>query len=104
MKGTARDGVSNRFLLPDAVPQVMETLRLLYGHPEQLLETHELKVRKADPPKSDKLTTCISFGVLVQQLYFKASDLEDLLMNPMLIRELVEKLPVSAKIDRVRYK
>lgn len=37
LRGAARDAVSSRLLLPDSVPQVMETLRMLYGRPEQLL-------------------------------------------------------------------
>ncbi|XP_055542520.1 uncharacterized protein LOC129728131 [Wyeomyia smithii] len=106
LKGAARDAVSSRLLLPDAVPQVMETLRMLYGRPEQLLNTLLTKVRKADPPKSDKLSSFITYGVLVQQLcdHLEASKLMDHLVNPMLIRELVDKLPASTKIDWVRYK
>ncbi|XP_055543068.1 uncharacterized protein LOC129728642 [Wyeomyia smithii] len=106
LKGAARDAVSSRLLLPDAVPQVMETLRMLYGRPEQLLNTLLMKVRKADPPKSDKLSSFITYGVLVQQLcdHLEASKLMDHLVNPMLIRELVDKLPASTKIYWVRYK
>ncbi|XP_053698659.1 uncharacterized protein LOC128745607 [Sabethes cyaneus] len=106
LRGAARDAVCSRLLSPDAVPQVMETLRMLYGRPEQLLDTLLAKVRKADPPKSDKLTSFITFGVLVQQLcdHLEASKLEDHVKNPMLIRELVEKLPATTKIDWVRYK
>ncbi|XP_055527669.1 uncharacterized protein LOC129720245 [Wyeomyia smithii] len=104
LKVAARDAVSSRLLLPDAVPQVVEALRMLYGRPEQLLNTLLKKVRKADPPKSDKLSSFITYGVLVQQLcdHLEASKLMDHLVNPMLIRELVDKLPASTKIDWVR--
>ncbi|XP_055615268.1 uncharacterized protein LOC129761557 [Toxorhynchites rutilus septentrionalis] len=106
LKGAARDVVSSRLLLPDAVPQVMEMLRMLYGRPEQLLDSLLLKVRKADPPKSEKLASFITFGVIVQQLcdHLESTNLEDHLVNPMLIRELVEKLPAGTKIDWIRYK
>ncbi|XP_055633231.1 uncharacterized protein LOC129773617 [Toxorhynchites rutilus septentrionalis] len=106
LRGPARDAVSSRLLLPDSVPKVMETLRMLYGRPEQLLNTILSKIRKSDPPKSDKLGSFINFGVLVQQLcdHLEATNLVDHLVNPMLIQELVEKLPASTKIDWVRYK
>lgn len=64
------------------------------------------KVRKAPPPKADKLASFIQFGVVVQQLadHLEATDLTMHLMNPMLIQELTEKLPASTQLEWVRYR
>ncbi|XP_065076052.1 uncharacterized protein LOC135699688 [Ochlerotatus camptorhynchus] len=106
LRGPAREAVCSRMLLPEAVPQIVETLRMLYGRPEQLLSTLLVKVRKADPPKADRLGTFISFGMVVQQLcdHLEATQLNDHLVNPLLIQELVDKLPPGTKMDWVRFK
>ncbi|XP_062711642.1 uncharacterized protein LOC134289598 [Aedes albopictus] len=106
LKGPAREAVCSRMLLPEAVPQIIDTLRMLYGRPEQLLNTLLAKVRKAEPPKADRLESFISFGMVVQQLcdHLEATQLNDHLVNPLLIQELVEKLPPSTKMDWVRVK
>ncbi|XP_065095155.1 uncharacterized protein LOC135717133 [Ochlerotatus camptorhynchus] len=106
LKGQALESVRSRLLLPKAVPQIIETLKMLYGRPEQLLNMLLSKVRKAPPPKADKLATFIQFGVVVQQLadHLEATDLTTHLMNPMLMQELTEKLPANTQLEWVRYR
>ncbi|XP_058816283.1 uncharacterized protein LOC131679560 [Topomyia yanbarensis] len=106
IKGQALEAVRSRLLLPESVPKVIETLRLLYGRPEQLLHSLIQKARKADPPRIERFASFISYGMVVQQLcdHLVASGLVDHLVNPMLIAELVEKLPPSTKLEWVRYK
>lgn len=55
LKGKARDAVVYRLLLSESVPDVIETLRLLYGRPEQILSGLLSKLRREAPPKSEKL-------------------------------------------------
>lgn len=106
LRGPAREAVCTRMLLPGSVPQIIDTLRMLYRRPEQLLNTLLVKVRKAEPPRSDRLGSFISFGMVVQQLcdHLEATELNDHLVNPLLIQELVGKLPPSTKMDWVRFK
>ncbi|XP_065093120.1 uncharacterized protein LOC135713814, partial [Ochlerotatus camptorhynchus] len=106
LKGPALEAVRSRLFLPNAVPQVIESLRMLYGRPEQLLNTLLAKVRKAESPKADRLASFIGFGMVVQQLvdHLEATNLRDHLINPMLIQELVEKLPAGTKMEWVRHK
>ncbi|XP_058828364.1 uncharacterized protein LOC131688208 [Topomyia yanbarensis] len=106
LRGPALEAVRSRLLLPEAVPKVMKTLQLLYGRPEQLLHTLLLKVRKAENPKLDRLNTFIQFGLVVQQLcdHLEAAALRDHLVNPMLLQELIDKLPSQTKLEWVRYK
>ncbi|XP_058464571.1 uncharacterized protein LOC131438509 [Malaya genurostris] len=63
LKGQALECVRGQLLLPKSVPRVIAKLRQLYGRPEQLLQSHLEKVRKLEPPRSDKLASFIPFGI-----------------------------------------
>lgn len=106
LKGPALEAVRSRLMLPKSVPQIIETLRMLYGRPEQLLNMLLTRVRKAPSPKADKLVTFIPFGVIVQQLadHLEATNLTSHLVNPMLIQELTDKLPANTQLEWVRYR
>ncbi|XP_062538577.1 uncharacterized protein LOC134206858 [Armigeres subalbatus] len=106
LKGEALEAVRSRLLLPKSVPKIIETLQMLYGRPERLLNMLLAKVRNAAPPKADRLASFIGFGVVVQQLsdYLEATGLTSHLVNPMLIQELIEKLPAGTQLEWVRYR
>lgn len=106
LKGQALETVRSRLLLPSAVPQIIETLRMLYGRPEQLMRMLLSKVRKAPSPRAHKLSSYIQYGVVVQELtdHLEATGLTAHLVNPMLIQELTEKLPASLQLEWVRYR
>ncbi|XP_053698731.1 uncharacterized protein LOC128745678 [Sabethes cyaneus] len=106
LKGDALEAVRSRLVLPDSVPDVIRDLRNLFGRPEKLLKTLLMKVRQAKSPRADRLETFIYFGITVKQLcdHLEAAKLVDHLSNPMLVQELVDKLPSNYKLDWVRYK
>lgn len=106
LQGEALEAVRSRLVLPDAVPGVITDLRNLFGKPEKLLKTLLVKVRRAPAPRTDRLETFIHFGIIVKQLcdHLEAAGLTDHLNNPMLVQELVEKLPPNYKLDWVRFK
>ncbi|XP_058449373.1 uncharacterized protein LOC131429324 [Malaya genurostris] len=106
LQGLAKEAVQSRLLLPESVPEVIEDLRKLFGSPEKLLKNLVAKVRKTQPPRLDRLETFLYFGITVKQLcdHLEAASLHDHLSNPMLVQELVGKLPPEYKIDWVRFK
>ncbi|XP_055622582.1 uncharacterized protein LOC129766141 [Toxorhynchites rutilus septentrionalis] len=106
LKGPALESVRSRLLLPKAVPQVIDTLRMLYGRPEQLIHTLLNKVRRTESPRADRLETFIPFALAVQELcdHLEAAELYNHLMNPILIQELVDKLPAATKREWVHFK
>ncbi|XP_062541725.1 uncharacterized protein LOC134209727 [Armigeres subalbatus] len=71
-----------------------------------LLQSHLDRVRKLDSPRSDKLASFIPFGNAVEQLceHLEAADLTLHLVNPVLIQDLVSKLPDGEKRQWVQYK
>ncbi|XP_062712096.1 uncharacterized protein LOC134289727 [Aedes albopictus] len=106
LKGHALESVRSRLLLPSSVPHVLATLETLYGRPELLIHSLLQKVRNVPAPKQDRLDTLIGFGMAVQNLsdHLEAGRQEAHLNNPMLLFELVEKLPAHMKLDWSLYK
>ncbi|XP_062701770.1 uncharacterized protein LOC134285266 [Aedes albopictus] len=106
LKGHAHESVRSRLLLPASVPQVLKTLHTLYGRPELLIRTLIEKVHRTPAPRHDRLETVIEFGLVVQNLvdHLKAAKQYAHLSNPVLMQELVEKLPGSLKMDWAIYK
>lgn len=105
LRGDAKDSVSSFLLHPSTVPQVLSTLQLLYGRPEQIVNNMIAKVRSTPPPKPDRLETLVSFGLVVQNLcgHLKAVGLGRYLTNPILLQELVDKLPMAVKFNWALY-
>ncbi|XP_062713212.1 uncharacterized protein LOC134290169 [Aedes albopictus] len=106
LKGHALESVRSRLLLPASVPHVLATLETLYGRPELLIHALLQKIRGVPAPKQDRLDTLIGFGMAVQNLsdHLEAGRHEAHLNNPMLLFELVEKLPAHMKLDWSLYK
>ncbi|XP_062699634.1 uncharacterized protein LOC115257830 [Aedes albopictus] len=106
LKGPALETVRSRLVLPANVPRVVDTLRRIYGKPEVLIRSLISKVRGIDPPKQDRLDTVIKFGMAVQQLcdHLEAANQQDHLSNPVLLQEMVDKLPANFKLEWVRFK
>ncbi|XP_055632521.1 uncharacterized protein LOC129772999 [Toxorhynchites rutilus septentrionalis] len=106
LKGHALESVRSRLLLPSSVPQVISTLRTLYGRPELLIRSLIEKVHRAPAPRHDRLETVVEFGLTVQNLvdHLKAANQVLHLANPVLVQELVEKLPGSLKLEWAVYK
>ncbi|XP_058451241.1 uncharacterized protein LOC131430355 [Malaya genurostris] len=101
LKGMARDSVRSRLLLPSSVPQVIETLKMLYGRPALLINSIIQRVRNAPAPKMEKLQTIIEFGMELQSLcdHIIAAEQEAQLTNPSLLQELEDKLPTHLKLQ-----
>ncbi|XP_055623137.1 uncharacterized protein LOC129766588 [Toxorhynchites rutilus septentrionalis] len=101
LRGHALETVKSRLLLPASVPNVMETLHKLYGRPEILINSLLKKLRSVAPPKAESLSTIITYGLAVQNLvdHIIIAGQHAHLWNPMLLQEMVEKLPASIKIQ-----
>lgn len=101
LKGKALEAVSCRLMLPSSVPDVIQTLRLLFGRPELIINTLLQKIRNEPSPKAEKLDSLIKFSLSVQNLCgtMEASGLMAHLYNPMLMQELTDKLPAHIKLN-----
>lgn len=106
LKGKAIEAVECRLLHPNAVPGVMETLRLMYGRPELII--HELleDVKKTPSPKPDDLGSLVKFAISVQNLCstVQSYNAVEHLRNPTLIKALTDKLPSQIQLNWAFYK
>ncbi|GBP03412.1 hypothetical protein EVAR_71356_1 [Eumeta japonica] len=100
LKGKAREMVKNKLLLPQMVPEILRTLRMCFGKPEYILE-RAISRAKAFPPIKDKLEMLIEFAICVQNICstMEGCQMHSHLNNPLLVKELVDKLPNSHKLN-----
>ncbi|XP_050072670.1 uncharacterized protein LOC126560760 [Anopheles maculipalpis] len=105
LKGPALEAVRSRLLLPEVVPQVIATLRSRYGRPTHLISALIEKVRRMAAPCMEKPYTIVAFGEAVQSMvdHMKAAGREAHLTNPLLLQEIVDKLPMTEKYNWVRF-
>ncbi|XP_055633605.1 uncharacterized protein LOC129773952 [Toxorhynchites rutilus septentrionalis] len=101
LKGSALKSVRYYLLSPDSVPEVINTLRTLYGRPEIIINKLIQTVRETPAPKSERLDSLIDFGMSVRNLtqHLIAAGQQAHLVNPALLQELVEKLPANVKLQ-----
>ncbi|XP_062708368.1 uncharacterized protein LOC134288235 [Aedes albopictus] len=106
LTGSALETVRSRLVLPAAVPQVIETLRMRFGRPELLINALLRKVREIPAPRPDRLEGLIDFGMAVQALcdHIEAANERAHLSNPSLLQELVAKLPADQRMMWAGYK
>ncbi|XP_036347102.1 uncharacterized protein LOC118756446, partial [Rhagoletis pomonella] len=99
LKGKAREMVRSKLLLPTMVPEIIATLRMCFGRPELIIEHLIEKVQKV-PPIKDKLDALIDFALCVRNVYstMESCHMDAYMNNPMLVKELVDKLPSNHKL------
>ncbi|XP_062714276.1 uncharacterized protein LOC134291034 [Aedes albopictus] len=106
LKGEARKAVCSLLLHPSNVPDIIKTLKVLYGRPEAIISNLLAEVRAAPTPRPEKLGSIITFGLAVRNLcaHLIATNQQVHLANPILMEELVEKLPANIKLDWALHK
>uniref|UniRef100_A0A182W2X4 PHD-type domain-containing protein n=1 Tax=Anopheles minimus TaxID=112268 RepID=A0A182W2X4_9DIPT len=106
LTGPAREAVESKFTLPNAAPMVMDILKKLFGRPGLLVKELIEQARRAEAPKPERIDHLITFGLTVRKLcdHLTACDMTDHLSNPVLLDELVEKLPVNRGLEWVDFK
>lgn len=101
LEGTALKMVKSLLYQPDNVQQAIDTLRALFGRPEQLLSAQIEKIRREPGPRTDKIESIIRFDTAIRNLVanLHSSGLTDYTNSPLLLQELVDKLPDSMKLQ-----
>ncbi|XP_062708920.1 uncharacterized protein LOC134288349 [Aedes albopictus] len=101
LKGNALEAVRSHLMHPSSVPLIIDTLKTLYGRPEQIINSLLSKLHATPTPKSEHLESLIGFGLACKNLcsHLQAAGLQDHLSNPLLLQELVSKLPATLKLN-----
>lgn len=92
LKGKALEYVGSKLTLPALVPQVISTLRMLFGKPENIIQSLLVKLRADPNVNAGKLDTLVHFSLDVKNIVatMEAANLTSHLCNPMLIQEFIE--------------
>ncbi|XP_062538477.1 uncharacterized protein LOC134206767 [Armigeres subalbatus] len=103
LRGDARKAVNSFLLHPSNVEEILSTLRTLYGRPDAIIGSLLNEVRNTPAPK---LETLVNFGLVVCNLcaHIIASGQHMHLENPILLQELVDKLPANVKLGWALHK
>ncbi|XP_062538796.1 uncharacterized protein LOC134207091 [Armigeres subalbatus] len=101
LKGNALEAVRSHLMHPTSVPLIIDTLKTLYGRPEQIIKSLLSKLRATPTPKPEHLESLIGFGLACKNLcsHLQAAGFHDHLSNPLLLQELVSKLPATLKLN-----
>ncbi|OXA46965.1 hypothetical protein Fcan01_18284 [Folsomia candida] len=99
LRGDAAKSVECLLVSPNSLPKVLKILEEKYGQADVILETMVNKMRTVGAVKEDKPQTMIEFGTAVVNLVATIKNLGELdhLKNPVLLQELVRKLPPTTR-------
>ncbi|XP_055589494.1 uncharacterized protein LOC129741739 [Uranotaenia lowii] len=101
LRGPAYEAVRSRLYLPSDVQLVISTLRTFFGRPVLVIKSLLNKIHQVPPPKLDRLDTLMHFALAVQNFVGSliAGEQREYLADPILVQELVEKLPVPWQME-----
>lgn len=95
VRGEAAKSVECLLVSPDSLGAVLRILQEKFGQPEVIVRSMIAKAKSSPPVKEGKPQTMIDFGTTVVNLVATIRNLGEMehLRNPVLLHELVEKLP-----------
>lgn len=101
LRGKALEYVSSKLTIPALVPEVVSTLRMLFGRPENIIHNLLTKLRAGPSVNANKLDTLVHFSLDVKNIVatMEAANLNAHLCNPMLIQEFIERLPAQMRLQ-----
>ena len=105
LRGEAKESVRSLLIHPDNVGSVMEQLQFQYGRPELIIYTQLQQIREISAISEGAVEKLVPFAVKVQNFaaFFKTANAYQHLMNPTLMNELVQKLPMSKRLEWAQF-
>ncbi|XP_055918535.1 uncharacterized protein LOC129950632 [Eupeodes corollae] len=101
LKGQVLETMRGRLMLPSNVPNIIQTMRIMYGRPKVIIKSLLQKIQTQPRIQIEKVETIISYSLAVQNLIstIEACDLQEYLHNAELLDDLVSKLPTQLMLD-----
>ncbi|XP_036329397.1 uncharacterized protein LOC118741504 [Rhagoletis pomonella] len=101
LKGKAYEYVSSKLMIPSLVPEIISTLKMVFGRPEHIFNNLLSKIRASPAVNVNRLDSLINLALEVKNLVatIEASGLTAHLNNPLLIQELIDKLPSQIRLQ-----
>lgn len=101
----ARAAVESMMIHPQSVPSIIDALHFQFGRPELLIRSQVQKLRQIKVLTEDDFQGFINFALKIRNMatLFYAVKATQHLDNPMLLEEVVSKLPNSRKLAWATY-
>ncbi|XP_065365551.1 uncharacterized protein LOC135958583 [Calliphora vicina] len=105
LKGEARECVKSLLIHPNNVPTVIEQLKLQYGRPELLIRCQLQQMKEVQPIAENAIDKLVPYSIKVRNLaaFLESANGYQHLSNPTLMEELVQKLPMSKRLDWAQF-
>ncbi|XP_030386687.1 uncharacterized protein LOC115633383 [Scaptodrosophila lebanonensis] len=105
LTGEAKETVAAMLIYPDDVPTVIEELKFRFGRPEILVRSQIAMIREFPKISINKLDQVIVLSTKVRGVvaFLSSANCTKHLENPILLDELISKLPMDAQIDWIRH-
>ncbi|XP_065368851.1 uncharacterized protein LOC135961283 [Calliphora vicina] len=105
LKGEARECVKSLLIHPNNVPTVIEQLKLQYGRPELLIRCQLQQMKEVQPIAENVIDKLVPYSIKVRNLaaFLESANGYQHLSNPTLMEELVQKLPMSKRLDWAQF-
>lgn len=107
LKGNARIAVEELLCLPQNVGMIMDLLKRLFGKPEFVVNALISKIAGSSKTiHLEQFEEIIAFSTRVSNVvtYMKQATMSDYLWNPILMQQLVDKIPCQFKIEWANYR
>lgn len=100
LKGNARDTAESLLIYSRNVNSIIETLSQMFGRPEQLIKSQIQKVRPLPSVQETDLNSITNLAnkVVNMTIFLESVGGDYNLSNPLLLSELIAKLPVSKRL------
>ena len=105
LAGAAKEAVASMLIFPKDVPNLVEELEFRFGRPELLVKT-QINVIKQFPNISEgRLDQIVSYSTKVRNTvsFLGSAKCEQHLANPMLLEQMMLKLPINKQLDWARH-
>lgn len=105
LSGEARETVEALLINPNNVEHIIETLEFMYGRPELLLNHILAKIRNLEEVSEDRIQDFINLSIKIKNYTYYLETIRNSqhhLCNPTIIKEIVEKMPLSKRIEWTR--
>ena len=101
LRGKALDSVRPLLTIPDNVPKVLDTLKMLFGRPQQVIRRMIEKLDELPTPTESIPDTLIQFANAISNLVstMKSLHYTGHITNPTLLEDLVARLPHSLQFQ-----
>lgn len=105
LQGAAKEAVSSLLIHPRNVREVIEELSFRFGRPEILIRIQLAQIQQWPSIVDSRIDAIVPFSTKVRNVVanLESSDSTQHLNNPMLLEDMLNKLPLSKRLEWTRH-